>query len=579
MLRKLLHERPWAKAFELTGLPVMRRHKNRIRLKIGEDGTIGTETDTDSERDSESDSERETDTTGSCSSGAVRGAGRGVPRQDALDRAASAASSYSYVRYHDHRLDLDVPPGFEPYMAVRGDCTRQIFEETPSPSLLSCVVSPPPSKLDLSKLSPYFNQNESTDDSGFDVGGNKVYMACENLADIDHSVPIESLGDEDGDFLPTRRSFPHYSAKSDVPPKPWKSTEESCPHDDTNTDIQTVPSNVVEILDPPSPPGSPSVCDVANTDSIIIDPPPMFRNTEEDLKVINVNLNTNIPFRKHSLNSDKRIRRSVSKSMVEVDGCRGEEPARLSSQSERRGGGAGGAGCACCERWASHSPRSSDSGVVGSCTLASPELPDGQHKGSLGDLSQADRRKLTLSELEAARYEEQCRCTSPFGSTARSPSVASAASDPPPRLQRTSIHRRVDQYVPLKPLVTPKPDPPPRIYRHPSTHIENPKNVRKPVPMQWSTLNITERSKPSLHYHMRIYREQEPRPARAPRRAPADARRVRSRSADLAKLQPCLSEPGGGFVVYRSDLYAHWWMKAKLPITVVTDSDGHERQQ
>lgn len=357
------------------------------------------------------------------------------------------------------------------------------------------------------------------------------------------------------------------------------------------------------------------------------------------MKIINVNLNTNVPFRKHSLNSDKRIRRSMSRSMVETENYHRSEDARMHRMSSQSENHKMHKKCECCNRSVCPSPRSSDSGVVGSCNLASPELNMHEYsqssgntgndsdnhdkssensKGSLTNLSQGSfdadhRKKVTLSEIEAATYEDQCRCTSPFGSTARTSCVTSVTSEnsldvmdsssmnvtstftavptvPTTQIKRTSIRRNIERYVPEIKL---KPEPPPRVYRKPSTHIEIPKNVRQPIPCQWSTLNITERTKPSLHYHMRIYREtpeinniQRQSRANAPRNrdlfnkenaqsidtSNAQMRKTRSRSEDLSKVQKGLAEAQSGFVVYRSDLYAHWWMKAKLPITVVTDS-------
>ncbi|XP_049868250.1 uncharacterized protein LOC126368364 isoform X1 [Pectinophora gossypiella] len=644
MLRKLLHERTWAKAFELTGMPVMRRHKNRIRLRIGDDGTIGTETDC-----SDSDSERETDTTESYASSSCTDAemasGSKIHRQDAMDtsspRTMSAScsswgSNFGYVRYGDNSADVNLDLS-EP--TVKGDCTKNLFQLTSSNTDIYKALNADNDTRFLAScphvnnsLHPPMQHSESTENSSFEA---RPYLACEDLVNMDQNTQLtgNTLGNEEIEFIPTRRSFPNLSAKNDSVQKLWKSTEENYCRDDI--DDESLKYDLLQLLDPPASPKY--YRDYNPVESIILDPPPMFRNEDDDMKVINVNLNTNIPFRKHSLNSDKKIRRSVSRSMVEENFNRTEDTRiqRMSSQSENQ---AVHKKCDCCNRSMCPSPRSSDSGVVGSCNLASPELQmhtgndsDGHDKSSellkdsLTNLSQdtfdGDRRKkLTLSEIEAARFEDQCRCTSPFGSTARTSCVTSVTSEnsldvmdssnmhvtstfaanPPvlsPEIKRTSIRRNIERYVPEIKL---KPDPPPRVYRKPSTHLEIPKNVRQPLPCQWSTLNITERTKPSLHYHMRIYREnlqdnskERQSRKRMPRNCElfekeikqrekderACARKSRSRSEDMSKTQKGLSEAQSGFVVYRSDLYAHWWMKAKLPITVVTDSDGHERQQ
>lgn len=639
MLRKLLHERTWAKAFELSGLPVMRRHKNHIRLRIENDGVITTET----EYSDSDDSERETDTTESYTSSSCTDADAvscsKMLRQNAMDnispRTASSScsswgSNFGYVRYFDNTADMHcdiLPPD------VKGDCMRNIFKPVnPQNSNLhtvSVIDNEPQfvSQGRLDSLHPGGQHSESTENSSIEVRG---YMACEDLVHLDPNSQINSLKNEETDFLPTRRSFPNYSAKN-VVPKLWKSTEENYSREEVEDDDSSI-SDLVHNLAPPSPK---QYRDYNPMDSVILDPPPMFRNVDEDVKVININLNTNVPFRKHSLNSDKRIRRSVSRSMVETESFNkndGAQMQRMSSQSENN---KIHKKCECCNRSLCPSPRSSDSGVAGSCNLTSPELnmheysnssntghdsdgPDKSSsllKNSLTNISgtyDCDRRKkLTLSEIEAATFEDQCRCTSPFGSTARTSCVTSVTSEnsldvmdssnthvtsifaatpvPSSQIKRTSIRRNVERYVPEIKL---KPDPPPRIYRKPSTHLEIPKNVRQPITSQWSTINITERTKPSLHYHMRIFRENpegnNERQSRmnAPRNRDvfdketnnrdstvySQSRKTRSRSEDLSKLQKGLSEAQNGFMVYRSDLYAHWWMKAKLPITVVTDS-------
>ncbi|XP_045459004.1 uncharacterized protein LOC123669443 isoform X2 [Melitaea cinxia] len=638
MLRKLLHEKTWAKALELTGLPVRRRHKNHIKLKIDNDGTIATDTEyLTSDRES-GDSDREVEITESYenSSGADAEASSStkMSRQNAVDSigprtisssGSSWGSNFGYVRYFDTSTDMqfDVPE-----TKIKGDCTKNLFmtDSSKADNMNADLVD-----YSLQRSSRNNNLNvrnnvqhsDSAENSSFEI---RNYMGCEDLVNMDQNMQINNIIHEETDFIPTRRSYPNYSARNDIIPKLWKSTEESYSYEDQcNNNI--VMSDLLKVLDPPSPKYDRHY----SIGSIIIEPPPMFRNDEEDLKIINVNLNANVPFRKHSLNSDKRIRRSVSRSMVETENKNNNNNhlERMSSQSEsskmRRK-------CECCNRSLCPSPRSSDSGVAGSCNLASPELnmhgnDSDSHdkasddlKDSLNNLSQStlENRKLTLSEIEAATFEEQCRCTSPFGSTARTSCDTSVTSEtsfdvkdlsntnlkstyvatPPllsPLIKRTSIRRNIERYVPEIKI---KPEVPPRVYRKPSTHIEIPKNVRQPVASQWSTINITERTKPSLHYHMRIYREkQDDDTNRLSRkdisrncdiynkenkrkcdRSSVVDQKTRSRSEDMSKSQKGLTEAKTGFVVYRSDLYAHWWMKAKLPITVVTDSDGHERQ-
>lgn len=658
MLRKLLHERTWAKAFELNGMPVMRRHKNHIRLRIDKDGTIETETEC-----SDTDSDDETDTTETYTSSSCTddGGSNRIIRQDAMDRASprtvsmgtsSCSSNFGYVRYFDQSTDMHFDISRSP---VRGDCTKDIFASVSSESLNKFESKFAQEIKDSSrcnKLYPghFMQHSESTDDSCINLSRPRPYMACEDLVNIDDDAYVQNLGGLDGDFELTRRSYSNCNeCPKGLPVKPWKSTEEHYSRDKSSeiearsepNISETANTHVLLDLDPPSPQRK-------NFDScsdapinVILDPPPMFRNEDEALKIININPNKSIPFRKHSINSDKRLRRSVTKSMLEYGKIESDQTdlsgggERLSNQSEK----SKSRKCDCCNRSTCHSPRSSDSGVVGSCNLASPELNMHEVSGPGHDLDNrkksitsddikfstvdicpesyniSDSEQLTYFEMEAATFEDQCRCTSPFGSTPRTScktnstsdnvlvgndssrtSVTSTYMDSPVsshqqtrKMQRTSLRADINQHL----LVTKKPEPPPRLYRQPSAHLEVPKNVRQPIISHgWSTININEPTKPSLHYHMRVYRENtkvndSSRQSRKETLRNCElfnnqsteiylygprVRQNRSRSEDLSKFHKSTTGTQTGFMVYRSDLYAHWWMKAKLPITVVSDS-------
>lgn len=610
MLRKLLHDRPWAKAFELSGMPVRRRQTNRVKLRVQSDGTVETENESDSEN-SDTELDQESNTSSHCTDAYADDAPK-IIRQDAMDtgspRTVSSSGSswgphFGYGRYEDDSKDSNVECELR---LVKADCTKEIFQSLGKDRQI------------LDDNNNRYQYADSNAGSSFEYNDGNIYMACEDLQNLDQNKPIENNYVET-DFLPIRRSFAGYSAKNNAPMKLWKSSEEQYNKELSNYEDIVTPE-VLKHLDPP-----PLVAPRASfAGSVILDPPPMFRNDDVRLKVLNLNLNTDIPFRKHYLNSDKKIRRSMSKSMVDAESFRNynevEERRSTSSENNKRNTKK----CTCCNRSVCHSPRSSDSGVVGSCNLATPELnihdpadngrdtdPHDKPFYSIKEVScfgLEHRKSLTLSEIEAATYEDQCRCTSPFGSTARTSCVTSVTSEnisldvfdttsspvtstyvatPPvtsPQIQRTSIRRHIEKYVPE---IKVKPDPPPRLYRQPSTHIEMPKNVRQPAPPQWSTLDIKERNKPSLHYHMRIFRDANEKNTERKSRMDIPRnndksnkkvgnddcpRKLRSKSEDLSKLQKGSTIGNSGFMVYRSDLYAHWWMKAKLPITVVNDS-------
>ncbi|KAJ3653769.1 hypothetical protein Zmor_013004 [Zophobas morio] len=134
-----------------------------------------------------------------------------------------------------------------------------------------------------------------------------------------------------------------------------------------------------------------------------------------------------------------------------------------------------------------HSPRSSDSGMAGSCTLNSPN--------SVQDIP---NRGITLSEIEARDFESQCPCTSPFGSTPRTsqPSVSGNSL-------RTSVT---------------------------------------------SSLELC----PQMHS-----------------RTADDGGVVKSRSTGCLFVEEEEEEEEEEVPMYKSGLYAHWWLKAKIPGEVV----------
>lgn len=662
MLRKLLHEKTWAKAFEMSGIPVRRRHKNHIRLRVDKDGSIETET----EYSDSDDSEYETDTNQTCTSSSCTDEMYGdskIPRQNALDQTSfrtdstSSSTGSNYIRYYDHSCNI---PLNDSHPLIKGDCMKSIFDSISSESLnkydkieneFAKEICNPLSrtKASPSLFVPKLNNFNCSTQNLSQITSYK--MAYEDLVNIDDNTCMQNLGGVDDDFELTRRTFSNCNeCPKEVQAKPWKSTEEEysrvdCNDNDQNKCNSIISSDLVEELDPPKSPV------LKNPNYIkgepILDPPPMFRNKAEDLKIINMHPNS-IPFRKHSINSDKKLRRSITKSLFEYTKMESghatshiDDMQRMSDRSEKNKSRK----CDCCNRSVCHSPRSSDSGVVGSCNLASPELNMHEYPGVVSGGNDSDERKKSilsddikfsaidispetyntnyckkyrLSEMEAAKFEDQCRCTSPFGSTPRTSCETSLTSEnvfvgmdssrtsvtstylenapvlssqPMRKMQRTSIRANINQHL-LVNNVKPPP-PPPRICRQPSAHLEIPKNVRQPIINQgWSTINISERTKPSLHYHMRIYREKPEEGYESPRASRKDTlrncdifkdqsresengtrnRRTRSRSEDLTKLHKSLKDPQNGFMVYRSDLYAHWWMKAKLPITVVSDS-------
>lgn len=700
-----------------------RHHTSHVTLRLNDKG--GVESDFTDSEDSETESSSSFTSRDCFSEPEANGNGK-IARQDAMDHGSkrsltSVGSScvsnpFGYIRYYndpsrsdDNSSDKLLPGGIHVT-----DCTHERFQgikefdEQLSPEVQSdqCPVIRilPDNSVDNNASEnvkmplAFVNQySENSDNSSFECGSSKPYMACEDLVNLDQNMAMESMGSSVFSHVkPLRQSCPtkfvadrfNDSSLTSVCTPGWQSCNDnllSKPEDnsddrkhkikvkskayhdsinfsDSNKTFEVeehFDQSVFHSLDPPNSTinqltTSESVCSDMSQEAVkmIIEPPLMFQNVIEVEKAT-VNLRRS-GFENHSLNSDKKIRRSTAKgsdasqyadspvppvimrTKKKVSESRQCVSCHYATQSVNDIDSM--PNCACCNRSRCHSPRSSDSGVAGSCNMASPEI---HHRGdslyspgetrslnessypktlyhdysmSTGEISKLNyaRNKLTLSEIEAANFEAQCPCTSPFSTprTSCQPSITSenvsiGNIDSANTSVTSSIHnsipypsnvRKVKKHTDCK--KNPSNYEKPQLCRKPSKHNEDAKNVRQAVNHGWSTpdVSILTQAKPSNHYHMRIYREisipkydeghadgqrlsrnttiqrKDSRDVRSPSQGSSSHcdRRVRSRSEDLAKKYSISTNAQTGHVVYRSDLYAHWWMKAKLPISVIT---------
>lgn len=266
---------------------------------------------------------------------------------------------------------------------------------------------------------------------------------------------------------------------------------------------------------------TPPLVDNSPIDNELIKPPLSFRNSSElmELPVSNspelMELPVkNIGFRNHSINSDKP-RRSSSND-AELRRCVSFQYIQIQDTSTSSNT------CPCC-----HSPRSSDSGMAGSYTLASPHILCDCERES--DITFDDRYSLSIEEINRFKIltgrdsacldstsDFESQRTSPFGFTPRTsaqPSITSFNLVESTESATTSVTSSLD----LNPLPTPKP---------------------------WESEN---------QIHRKL----------------ATIRRSQSSKAVLQTKKEDLGPVNQSQGVYRSGMYAHWWLKAKIPANVV----------
>ncbi|XP_074026648.1 uncharacterized protein [Leptinotarsa decemlineata] len=399
------------------------------------------------------------------------------------------------------------------------------------------------------------------------------FMACENLPNLKDSLELNNLTLPD-EYVPvTRQSCPtklvgnkfNQSSLTTIYIPTWSNSdnnitrkkdvqEENRLSNDSNTathssnlelPINTLPlpdKMVAELLynfdgefDKTDSIGS--TIEELSSDNVL-KPPTMFLKNDVQVIPQTVSLNLeNVGFRKHSINSDKPRRRSSlhinpsrnpKKSM-----CVSSQYIKMSNQTTSQQ-----SFCRCCMDYC-HSPRSSDSGMAGSCTLNSPDSANVNDDPSLGssqirvsmdmaklfhkfgDLPRDNREMISLSDIEARDFEFECPCTSPFGSTPRT----SGQDFTPENVMAGS-------------------------FNHSKTSVTSSIDIN---PKKWG-------SQRKLHSKLYI----------APLMS-QDSGPQKSQSAGclLDESTEERAEVEENPAMYKSGLYAHWWLKAKIPASVV----------
>ncbi|XP_048518701.1 rho guanine nucleotide exchange factor 6 [Dendroctonus ponderosae] len=466
------------------------------------------------------------------------------------DEAGSSSSSsnpFGYIRYYNPKNgSAMVQEGvrYESFVDYGEPWRNQarVLEEPPKkPSIVLTSTA---------KLNLLHKQCSEDSEASSEMAPRHPGMACENLLTLPESFELESLNVPTS-FMPmTRQSCPtklvgnkfNQNSLTTVYIPNWSSSEnniscrtrsrKSLKSDSSSTTTHSssleVPVNTFPIPDKIAAElmygqfakGESTESDATEQSQQTVIKPPSILNASDTLSL---NLET-IPFRKHSINSDKprrrcsiqinptdlrnkALKRCVSSKYVKMRPSGGDHPAERS----------GKAFCRCGSEYC-HSPRSSDSGMAGSCTLNSPDLAnstDIEQEISMMPLLDQERlgAGITLSEIEARNFECDCPCSSPFGSTPRTSSETSHTRD---SLRTTSV-----------------------------TSMDM-------LPSQWGT-------QPQMHSRLSS--------SLGPQKSKSTSS-ILDRSDDAEDLaEP--DEEDEDSPMFKSGLYAHWWLKAKLPPEIV----------
>lgn len=270
--------------------------------------------------------------------------------------------------------------------------------------------------------------------SGFDQRLNDAHMACENLLNLDdsmkfknplvkratmedrHSMPTLFVGNRFNSSDVTEVYIPAYKDKNELQTsaanRPAVKSRSSTP-DSTSTTTHSSSIDLPAMVPAPDQITAELLYNFPNLDTYdehttkdIIKPPSMFDNSRR------ISLNREIsPFKKHSINSDKRIlsrdtvkqqktkindlkvktqqthqeqqkllkdQKCISYQFVKLRDPNSVQPSSIQQQEVGSGPLYGGGSssskkCTCCSSSRCPSPRSSDSGMAGSCTISSPD--------------------------------------------------------------------------------------------------------------------------------------------------------------------------------------------------------------
>lgn len=501
-----------------------------------------------------------------------------MPRQNAIDNdssddeSSSSSNPFGYIRYYNPQTGSrnEVETKYESFIDYGEPVTvsepQMVNEE---PRKVSVLVT------STAKVQLVHQISESSEASS--LVAPKNCLACEDLRNLDENLPVLSLNTRKPYVPLTRQSLPtkfvgnkfSESSLTTIEIPHWQSNSDnqlncrskcgigqqildtgSCStttHSsslDLEVNTLPLPDNIVaELLYnyDPAPANIDRSESVESDKSFktVIKPPTVFQNDTKNShsdEVLNLSLE-NIGFKRHSINSDKPKRRSSvhvhrTNDAKTLRRCVSSHFVRISHPSD---------GCpntACCLEMC-QSPRSSDSGMAGSCNLNSPDFAGNEQGHCSVDITSELQKfglldeNLSLSEIEARTFNSQCQCSSPFNST-----------------PRTSCQTSVSENV--------------LTGSHDSMRTTSVTSMDIALTQPWE---VDSKAHSTLtHVTPKMLETELPQCVEA--WEPAQ----KSKSLDSLNTSPnvaCNVDDQDKGQIYKSGLYAHWWLKAKIPASVV----------
>lgn len=346
-----------------------------------------------------------------------------------------------YESFIDHGSEFDnksLDKSTKRVSSMIGSIPIQITETT-TPPRVSVVVHTSTARLNLGEIKQQFSENSQVSSFEHRISGG--HMACEDLVNLDdttriknslkerrpinlveerhHSMPSLFVGNRFNNSTMTKVYIPSWKDKKQKLTKQAKLVVRNSNSTTHSNSVEPIPVLIEEDLVTVPVPDNVTAEILYNLDGdhandnidikqdvagyqenvdengeIIITPPIMFRNN--DLPHLSLSREVS-PFRKHSINSDKKMsdgsmksnkqrqsRRCVSYQFVQIDDDEldenGDKMNRKISGNKRDENNNNmkkkvDQKCGCCANSRCQSPRSSDSGMAGSCTISSPDPP------------------------------------------------------------------------------------------------------------------------------------------------------------------------------------------------------------
>ncbi|CAH1993252.1 unnamed protein product [Acanthoscelides obtectus] len=439
----------------------------------------------------------------------VYGTGRRVQRQNAVHSKSSSEQSccsnpFGYIRYYN------------PENISQTEETLYVDDEEHEPKIteLPNDILVIPTSMNLPKQI----SEESQASSG--ISPQKSYMACEDLCNLDDNTELNTLTVPQAHFPAVRQSCPtkfvgnkfNQTSLTAIYIPPWSNSDNNIKYNNNNHSAES--STHSSTLNLPA-----NTLPLPNKilGELLYGEPvePAYTDMEVNDERNSLSLK-DVEFRKHTINSGKLWERSGMQ-------LHSKAPKRYTSSRFIELSKPDGAvddsrkpcySCRSHSRGYCHSIRSSDSGMEGSSIMNFSDIYNFDSCNSfqehLSITSETKRSEVTSSEIEARNFESECRCTSPFGSTPRTSGQDAAPENilTGSRGSFTSSASLVSSYC-----------------HTPLTDI--PVISRLGIKKSYSESCILEEN----------------------------ARDVRDQSV----------EPP---TIYKSGLYAHWWMKANLLVEV-----------